>query len=156
MRCIILGGRQRERERESKGEVTKNIPLTEDLFSTSQPSLYHIVLSPLKTSIKETYKNSIHLLLRASKHNQGSILSTVLNKFIAPPTLNPYLTIPLFFVFLSENKTVLGSSGVSWQCSQTIQMYVFLYQFNIYVLGQVFMSINISNYEDLFQTLLAM
>ena len=105
--------REAERERESKGEVTKNIPLTEDLFSTSQPSLYHIVLSPLKTSIKETYKNSIHLLLRASKHNQGSILSTVLNKFIAPPTLNPYLTIPLFFVFLSENKTVLGSSGVS-------------------------------------------
>ena len=82
----------REAERESKGEVTKNIPLTEDLFSTSQRSLNHIVLSPLKTSIKETYKNSIHLLLRTSKHNLDSIFSTVLNMFMelmAPPTLNP-------------------------------------------------------------------
>ena len=103
------GGRWRERE--SKGEVTKNIPLTEDLFSTSQPSLYHIVLSPLKTSIKETYKNSLHLLLHARKHNLGSILSTVLNKFmelLAPPTLNPYLIIPLIFVFLSEKKNCFG------------------------------------------------
>ena len=82
-------GREAERERESKGEVTKNIPLTEDLFSTSQRSLNHIVLSPLKTSIKETYKNSIHLLLRTSKHNLDSIFSTVLNMFMelmAPPT----------------------------------------------------------------------
>ena len=80
--------REREREREYKGEDTKNIPLTEDLFSTSRPSLYHIVLSPLKTSTKETYKNSIHLLLRASKHNLGSILSTVCMEQLAPPTLN--------------------------------------------------------------------
>ena len=110
------GGRWRERE--SKGEVTKNIPLTEDLFSTSQPSLYHIVLSPLKTSIKETYKSSIHLLLRASKHNLGSILSTVLKNFmeqLAPPTLNvpsvPYYSSNV--CFLSENKTVLGYLGAS-------------------------------------------
>ena len=82
-------GLGREVERESKGEVTKNIPLTEDLFSTSQPGLYHIVLIPLKTSINETYKNSIHLLLHASKHNLGSILSTVWTmEQLAPPTLN--------------------------------------------------------------------